>query len=106
MLVEQHNYPVKAVCQVWSVARSSYYYQSAEPDQAELRLRAAVEQAAAEWPTYGCRRVTHQLRRQGYRVNTKHVWRLMRELGLQAVRCATPEEMPHHQQHSPLPSLS
>ncbi len=83
MLTSNHNYPVKAVCQVWSVARSSYYYQPIEPDDTELQLRAAVEQVAAEWPTYGCRRVTHQLRRQGHQVNTKHVLRLMRELGLQ-----------------------
>jgi transposase InsO family protein len=86
MLVKQHNYPVKAVCQVWDAARSSYYYQRAEPDEGELRMRSAVEQVAAEWPTYGCRRVSHQLRRQGYHVNTKHVWRVMRELGLQAAQ--------------------
>jgi transposase InsO family protein len=87
MLTQQHNYPIKAVCQVWGLARSSYYYQSATPDKGELRLRSAVERMAAEWPTYGCRRIrriTHQLRREGYHVNTKHVLRLMRELGLAA----------------------
>lgn len=86
MLTRQHNYPINAVCAVWGVARSSYYYRSAKPDEDELHLRAALEQVAAEWPTYGCRRVTHQLRRQGYQVNTKHVLRLMRELGLQAAQ--------------------
>ncbi len=56
MLVQQHNYPIKAVCQVWDAARSSYYYQGATPDESEVHLRTAVEQVAAEWPTYGCRR--------------------------------------------------
>jgi putative transposase len=86
MLVEQHNYPIKAVCQVWGMARSSYYYENAAPNESELRLRSAIEQVAAEWPTYGCRRVTAQLRREGYCVNTKYVWRVMRELGLQVAR--------------------
>lgn len=85
-LVTEHDYPVKAVCRVWNAARSSYYYQSSAPDESELRLRSAVEHLAAEWPTYGCRRITHQLRREGYSVNTKHVLRLMRELGLQGTQ--------------------
>jgi transposase InsO family protein len=38
---------------------------------------------AAEWPTYGCRQVTAQLRRQGWTVNPKRVGRLMPVMGLQ-----------------------
>jgi len=39
---------------------------------------------AAEWPTYGYRRITAQLHRQGWQVNHKRVQRLMRLMGLQA----------------------
>ena len=38
----------------------------------------------AEWPTYGYRRVTRQLQRQGWGINKKRVLRLMREMGLLA----------------------
>ena len=47
-------------------------------------MRAALKQVAAEWPTYGYRRLTQQLRRQGWQVNAKRVQRLMRSMGLQA----------------------
>lgn len=63
------------------VSRSSYYYQPASPDEGQLR--AAIEQVAGDWPTYGYRRVTMQLQRQGWSVNHKRVARLMRQMGLQ-----------------------
>ena len=39
---------------------------------------------AGQYPTYGTRRVMHQLRRKpyGYRVNRKRVQRIMRQKGL------------------------
>jgi transposase InsO family protein len=79
MLIKE--YPVAVVCRVLRCARSSYYYQPGEPDDKEVR--AAIEAVAAEWPTYGYRRVTAQLRRQGWTVNRKRVSRLMRVMGLQ-----------------------
>ena len=75
------DYPVTLVCDVLGCARSSYYYRAVQPDEAELR--AAIEGVAAEWPTYGYRRVTAQLRREGWVVNHKRVRRLMREMDLQ-----------------------
>jgi len=77
------EYPVTVVCDVLGCARSSYYRRNVQrPDEAELR--AAIKAVAAEWPTYGYRRITAQLHRQGWQVNHKRVQRLMRLLGLQA----------------------
>ena len=70
------------VCEMLGVARSSYYYQPATPSD-EVRLRKAIKKTAAEWPTYGYRRITQQLRRGGWVVNHKRVRRLMRLMGLQ-----------------------
>lgn len=76
------DYPVSLVCQVLESARSSYYYQPEPLDETELK--AAIEAVVAEWPTYGYRRVTKQLRQeQKLRVNHKRVRRLMVEMGLQ-----------------------
>lgn len=75
------EYPVNLVCRVLGCSRSSYYYQSkGQDDQA---LKEAVEQVAASWPTYGYRRLTAQLKREGWLVNGKRVRRVMGELGLQ-----------------------
>ena len=75
------DYPITPICDVLSCPRSSYYYQAEQPEATELR--AAMVAVAAEWPTYGYRRVTAQLRRQGWEVNHKRVRRLLAEMGLQ-----------------------
>ncbi len=78
------EYPVSVVCEVVDCARSSYYHRPmALPEQG---LQQAIEAVAATWPRYGYRRITHQLRREGWTVNHKHVARIMRERGLQVHR--------------------
>ncbi len=77
------NYPVTVACRVLGVARSSYYYQAlGSPDEASLREE--IKKTSAEWPRYGYRRITEQLRRGKWRVNRKRVQRLMREISIQA----------------------
>lgn len=80
MELKKDSYPVSAICRVLSLTRSSFYYQPKEDEEEELKTR--IRKVLAEWPTYGYRRVTHQLRRQGIAVNAKVIMRLMRELGL------------------------
>lgn len=74
-------YPVALVCQVVGLPRSSYYYQPAQRDEGDLSK--AIEGLAGQWPTYGYRRITAELRRADWRVNHKRVARLMRQMGLQ-----------------------
>ena len=52
-----------------------------EIEEADLRDR--IEQVVEEYPRYGYRRVTHHLRREGFKVNHKRVSRIMREESLQ-----------------------
>ena len=51
-----------------------------------MELRDARQRIALEWPCYGRPRITEELRRQGWRVNPKRVYRLMREDNLLCVR--------------------
>lgn len=75
------TYPVQAICRTLDWARSSYYYRRDDEDDAELR--AAIQELAGQWPTYGYRRITAHLQRAGWSVNHKRVQRLMGEMGLQ-----------------------
>jgi transposase InsO family protein len=77
------GYPVGLVCQTLGLARSSYYRTPTSAPEAQT-AKAALEQVAAEWPTYGYRRLTVQLARDGQPINSKRVRRLMGEMGLQA----------------------
>lgn len=82
MLNEQDGYPVARVSELLGLPRSTYYY-LAKPAQ-DLELEAAVESIAGQYPTYGTRRVMHQLRRPPHEiwVNRKRVRRLMAQKGL------------------------
>ena len=80
-LTEKYAYPVKPVCSFLDMASSSYYYVRKE---CEPQLKADLETVAGLYPTYGTRRITHQLRRKPfeYRVNRKLIQRLMRQMNL------------------------
>ena len=82
MLSEQEGSPVAVVSKLLGFPRSTFYYQ---PKRVlESKLEAAVESIAGEYPTYGTRRVTHQLRRPPHEiwVNRKRVRRIMAQKGL------------------------
>src|SRR5436309_3288437 len=51
-----------------------------------MDLRDAIQHIALDWPSYGRPRITAQLRRRGWSVNPKRVYRLMREDNLLYVR--------------------
>ena len=64
------------------LARSTYYAEPPGQTIAEARLVARITEICAEWPRYGYRRVTAQLRHDGLTVNHKKIMRLMNENGL------------------------
>lgn len=87
MMIEQlkGEYPIEVICEVIGYSRSRYYYQSrADKPSAEAVLKDAIINVAGRYPTYGYRRMTKQLQREGWNVNHKRISRLMRELGLLA----------------------
>ena len=71
------------ICAVLGYPRSNFYYQP-HPDD-DTALRAELERLAAEWPTYGYRRLTAQLGREWQTVNSKRVRRLMRLMRLMPI---------------------
>jgi putative transposase len=76
------QYPKAVVCRVLGVARSSLYHQPSLVRNEELDTVMKV--VCAEFPCYGYRRVTAELRRRGWHVNRKRVAGLMKMMGLQA----------------------
>jgi putative transposase len=76
------DYPVSLLCRLLGISRSSYYYAAIKSDEREVYR--AMEELAAEFPTYGSRRLTAQIRRDPYKlvVNRKRVQRIMEELGI------------------------
>ena len=82
VLMAEHRFGVTRACGLVSISRSLYRY---VPRGADSDLKQRIEDIAALKRRYGYRRVYVRLRREGWQVNRKRVYRLYRELGL-AVR--------------------
>jgi transposase InsO family protein len=80
--METEGCSLKVACETVGISRSTYYYRSRR--QEDRQLFSGLERVAGQYPTYGTRRITYQLRRApyGYRVNRKQIQRLMRQNGL------------------------
>lgn len=65
--------------------RSGLYYRPAPPSEEELVLKHRVDEIYTERPYYGSRRITAQLRIEGFIVNRKAVQRHMREMGIEGI---------------------
>jgi hypothetical protein len=86
---EQGNLGIERMCQLANVSRASYYrhWEEVAPDEAEMGVRAAIQEVVlAHRRRYGYRRVTMDLRRRGLVVNHKRVLRIMKEDNLLAIR--------------------
>lgn len=76
------NCSVKTACESAGMPRSTYYYRSQRGE--ESQLEADLETVAGQYPKYGTRRMTQQLRRAPYhyQINRKRIQRLMRQKNL------------------------
>ncbi|MGH9553034.1 MAG: IS3 family transposase, partial [Terriglobales bacterium] len=83
MLLAERDFGVTRACGLVGISRSLYRYRSRRLDSAALRSR--IEEIAAIKRRYGYRRVYLRLRREGWEVNRKRVYRIYRDAGL-AVR--------------------
>jgi putative transposase len=79
---------IRRACRALPVERSTYHYRSRRAGQAQLSER--IKEIAATRVRYGYRRIHVLLRREGWQVNAKRVYRLYREIGLQ-LRNKTPK---------------
>jgi putative transposase len=65
------------------LARSTYYYRARRAAAREMALHERIINLCEEFPRYGYRRVTQQLRAEGVLINHKKVTRIMQEHSLQ-----------------------
>ena len=80
---------IARMAELGRVSRASFYRfdpSAAARPVTDMDLRDAIQRIALEFPCYGWRRVTAELRRRGRTVNHKRVRRIMREDNLLCVR--------------------
>jgi len=76
------------MCTLARVSRAGFYRLPPAPPRPDpdLELRDALQRIALEFPSYGRPRMTAELKRRGWAVNHKRVYRLMREDNLLCLR--------------------
>lgn len=72
---------IRRACTILRFDRSSYQYKSRRHDPTSLKSR--IKEICETRVRYGYRRVHYVLRREGWDVNPKRVYRIYREMGLQ-----------------------
>src|SRR6201990_1971353 len=86
MIAPEAGLSVSRQCALLGVARSSFYYRPRPESAEELELLERLDRISTAHPVYGSRRLQVALLRQGISVGRRRVRRLMRKLGLCAVR--------------------
>src|SRR5258705_5873538 len=104
MIAPEAGVSVIRQCTLLGIARSSFYYRPRPESAAELELRKRLDRIFTDNPVYGSRRLQVALLRDGISVGRRRVRRLMRKLGLWAVR---PKRNPskRHPEHKVYPYL-
>jgi len=69
---------IRRQCELLALNRSSLYYE-------RVGLSEEMDKVYLDFPSYGSRRMSRELRRRGYRVGRLRVRSLMRFLGVEAI---------------------
>jgi len=87
-LANEQLLPVEAIFEALALSRATHYRHRTDAPQPDpdSELRDHIQRIALEWPSYGYRRITAELHRQGVEANRKRVLRLMREDNLLILR--------------------
>jgi putative transposase len=95
MIAPNAGLSVDRQCTLLGIARSSYYYQPRPVSVTELDLLNRLDRIFTEHPVYGSRRLQVTLLREGISVGRRRIRRLMRKLGLSAIRPKLSTSKPH-----------
>jgi len=72
-------------CELLDLCRSSLYYRPRPVSPADLQLMRRIDELHLAHPFLGARRLARMLQREGVEVGRRHVGRLMRLMGIEAI---------------------
>jgi putative transposase len=86
---------VRRQCDLFRISKNGYYYEPVPVSPDELGLMRRIDRLYTRLPFYGSRQITSALRNEGEVINRKHVQRLMRVMGLEAMVPGPHTSRPH-----------
>ena len=85
MINKEHNLSIVKQCRALKIHRSSVYYTPASESQINLEIMGKIDELHLDKPFLGVRRLTDELLADGYLINHKRVYRLMKLMGIMAI---------------------
>lgn len=95
---------IRRQCELLGLSRAGLYYHAVKVSPEELALMRRIDEIYMARPFLGSRRIVDALAKEGRHVNRKHVQRLMRLMGLQAM-VPGPHTSRRHPDHPVYPYL-
>jgi putative transposase len=85
MVSKKNKLSIVQQCRLLKVNRSSVYHRVTPPSDDDLKLMKMIDKIHLSRPFLGVRRITDSLRDSGEATNHKRVYRLMKQMGIQAI---------------------
>jgi putative transposase len=98
MIDREHALPRSRQAELLDLSRSSLYYHPVPISDANLELMREIDQLHLEYPFAGARMLRDLLKDKGFSIGRRHVARLMRLMGLEALyrKKVTSRRNPEH----------
>ncbi len=87
MIDPKLNMSLNKQCRLLQVSKSSFYYTPVKPFSTpeNIGVLDAINNIYSDFPSYGCRRMTKQLQKDGHNVGKKFVKKAMNYMGIEAL---------------------
>ena len=82
---EHQELSVRRQCQLLSFNRSSLYYERIGLSEEDQRILEEMDKIYLDFPIYGSRRMSRELKRRGFKIGRQRARTLMRILGVEAI---------------------
>jgi len=82
---ENQELSVRHQCEIFSLNRSSLYYERIGLSAEDERILEEMDKIYLDFPVYGSRRMSRELKRRGFKVGRLKARALMRILGVEAI---------------------
>jgi len=82
---EHQQLSIRKQCEILSLNRSSLYYERIGLSEEDQRILDEMDKIYLDFPFYGSRRMSRELKRRGYKIGRHKALSLMRILGVEAI---------------------
>jgi putative transposase len=98
MIKRDHDLPLTRQAELLNLSRGSLYYEPKDLPQADLDLMREIDRLHLDYPFAGARMLRDMLKAKGSHVGRRHVARLMRLMGIEALyrKKRTTKRNPEH----------